>query len=77
MNFNLNFVLWTVYFLSVIYCLWRINKRYKKSSHDGIVGMTPELDIIAVLFLGPVLAFVDIVVSWTIMVYTYYKNRKE
>ena len=55
--------------------MWRLFKRYKKTSHDGVIGVTPGLDLIAVIFLAPILTIVDIVVSWVMMVNTYYKNK--
>jgi len=72
---NLNFLWWIGYFLCVVYCMWRLFKRYKKTSHDGVIGVTPGLDLIAVIFLAPILTIVDIVVSWVMMVNTYYKNK--
>lgn len=70
-------LMWGLYVLSVIYCMWRIIKRNKKSSHDGVTGMSSGLDIIAVILLAPILAVVDIVVTWIMRMNTYYKNKKE
>lgn len=54
---------WVLYILSVIYCIWRMVKRYKKSSLDGITGYSPGLDLIVALILAPILAPIDIIVT--------------
>jgi hypothetical protein len=56
-------IFWAIYVISAIYCVWRFNKRYQKSSHDGVIGPTPGLDLLAVLFLAPVLAAADLIVT--------------
>lgn len=60
------------YLASLVYCIWRLSKRYKKSSLDGITGYQPGLDLLAVLVLGPVLAVGDIIVNS----YRYLKKKK-
>lgn len=53
-----------IYIVSIVYCLWRIFKQYKKVSLDGVIGPTPGLETIFVLFFAPLLAAVDITLTW-------------
>lgn len=66
-----------IYFLfhliCIVYCLWRINKRYKKVSLDGIIGVTPGLDTVIVILIAPVLAVLDIIITWVKII----KNRNQ
>ena len=57
-------LLFAFYLISVLYCLWRIFKRYNKSSLDGIVGVTPALDTLIILFLAPLFMIVDLIVTY-------------
>lgn len=70
----MNTILCICYILSVVYCMWRIIKRYKYSSHDGVIGPTPGLDIIAVLILAPILTVVDLIVT---IINKYFKRKYE
>jgi hypothetical protein len=34
------------------------------SSHDGVIGYSPGLEMIMVIMIGPVLAIIDISLTW-------------
>jgi hypothetical protein len=54
-----------IYIVSIAYCLWRIFKSYKRSFGDGNpIGSTPGLDTIFVILFAPLMAAVDIIVTW-------------
>jgi hypothetical protein len=53
--------------------MYKLFKRAKHMSLDGIVGYTPGLDMIACIILGPILAIVDISLTWI----TLYKEAYE
>lgn len=55
---------WTYYVISVFYCLYQLSKRWKKDVMPGGLGITPALDSVMVLFIGPVLAPVDFCITW-------------
>jgi hypothetical protein len=74
---NWETIFWIYYVLSVGYCMWRLFKRYQKSSLDGVIGVTPGLDLIVVIVLGPLLAIVDIIATWIIRANSYYKEKQD
>jgi len=55
----------TYYVICIIYCFYRLNKRYKKL---GTEYSAPELDAIMVLIMAWVLAPVDVSLTWIKMV---------
>ncbi len=57
-------VLVTIWILSAIYCLYKLYKRSKMSSHDGVIGYSPGLEMIMVIMIGPILAIIDICLTW-------------
>ena len=61
MNQNMLIVIWV---LSSIYCIYKLTKRSKSISLDGVVGYTPGLEVILVILLGPLLAVIDISLTW-------------
>ena len=52
-----------IYFISLIYCIWRFKKGSEKFSLDGVIGVSPGLETIAVLAFPTVLAIGDLVVT--------------
>lgn len=58
-----------VWVISAIYCLYKLHKRSASMSLDGVVGHTPGLEVIMVVLLGPLLAVIDISLTW-IKIYT-------
>jgi len=56
---------WTIYAISVIYCFYLLVKRYRTTDlRGGGLDSAPGLDGIMVLFLAPVLAVVDVTLTW-------------
>ena len=56
---------WTIYVVSVIYCFYQLVKRYNMTNlRGGGLDSAPGLDAIMVLFLAPVLAIVDVTLTW-------------
>jgi len=57
-------VIITVWILCAIYCLYKLFKRSKMSSYDGVIGYSPGLEVIMVIMIGPLLAIIDISLTW-------------
>jgi hypothetical protein len=55
---------WYIYIISVAYCLWRIIKSYNKAFGNSQIGPTPGLDTLVVIVFAPVLAIVDVSLTW-------------
>jgi hypothetical protein len=56
---------WTIYVVSAIYCFYQLVKRYNATNlRGGGLDSAPGLDAIMVLFLAPVLAIVDVSLTW-------------
>ena len=56
---------WTIYIVSAIYCFYQLVKRYNATNlRGGGLDSAPGLDAIMVLFLAPVLAAVDVSLTW-------------
>lgn len=53
-----------VWILCAIYCLYKLYKRSKMSSYDGVIGYSPGLEVFMVIMLGPILAIIDISLTW-------------
>ncbi len=51
------------YILCLVYCVWRFVVRYKKTSLDGVTGMSPGLDVLIAVFFGWIFAPVDVVIT--------------
>jgi hypothetical protein len=63
-TFQTNAVI-AAWIISFAYCMWRITKRNKSSSLDGVTGTSVGLEVIMVILIGPLLATVDIAVTLT------------
>jgi hypothetical protein len=61
MDKNLLIGIWIV---SAVYCLYKLFKRSKNTSLDGVIGYSPGLEVVMVLLLGPLLAVIDISLTW-------------
>jgi len=72
-NWLVNNWIWLVWLVSIAYCIYRLSKRYKKSSLDGITGYQPGLDMLAVLVMAPVLMIVDMIVN----LYRHFRDEKK
>jgi hypothetical protein len=64
---------WTYYVISVFYCIYQLSKRWNKDIMPGGLGISPGLDTIMVLFIGPFLAPVDFFLTWI----RIYKDAEE
>jgi hypothetical protein len=65
-----------IYIISIVYCLWRIFKSYKRNFGDGNpIGPTPGLDTIFVLIFAPLLAVVDVILTWIRLVKESHQNN--
>jgi len=70
MDKNLIIGIWIV---SAIYCLYKLFKRSKNISLDGVIGYSPGLEIVMVLLIGPLLAIIDFSLTWI----RIYKDAEE
>ena len=70
MDKNLVIGIWIV---SAIYCLYKLFKRSKNISLDGVIGYSPGLEIVMVLLIGPLLAIIDFSLTWI----RIYKDAEE
>ena len=61
MDKNILFAIWVV---SAIYCVFKLFKRSKNISLDGVIGYSPGLEVVMVIILGPLLAVIDISLTW-------------
>ena len=61
MDKNILFAIWVV---SAIYCVFKLFKRSKNISLDGVIGYSPGLEVVMVIILGPLLAMIDISLTW-------------
>lgn len=55
---------WIIYIVSITYCLWRAFKSYKRYTLDGVIGATPGLETLAIIIFAPLLAAIDISLTW-------------
>jgi hypothetical protein len=70
MDKNILFAIWVV---SAIYCVYKLFKRSKNISLDGVIGYSPGLEVVMVIILGPLLAIIDISLTWI----RIYKDAEE
>jgi len=58
-------MIWYIYIISIAYCVWRMSKGYKRTfGENNPIGPTPGLETIFILCFAPVLAVVDITLTW-------------
>lgn len=57
-------MIWTIYILSMVYCLIQLRKRHEKNDLGGGIGISPGLDTIMVVLLAPILTVVDVSLTW-------------
>lgn len=60
-----------LYPILVGYAIWRLLKRAKGASSDGIIGYSPEWEILGSLAIGPLLSPIDMVVS----IFKWFKKK--
>ena len=66
----MNLTFWTYYVLSVVYCIYQMQKRWSTSSNTT---SSPEMDVLAVIIMAPILMAVDISMTWIRL----YKDAEE
>ncbi len=58
-------MIWYIYIVSISYCIWRMAKGYKKTYGEGNpIGPTPGLETLFIIPFAPILAAVDITMTW-------------
>lgn len=60
---------WTIYVISVIYCVWRMVRSNIKRHGDDVLKASPGLETLAIIVMAPVLMVVDVSLTW-IRLYT-------
>ena len=56
-------MLLSIYLLSVLYCVYRMYRSYKKKDVDPMYA-TPALETLAIIVLAPILMIVDVSMTW-------------
>lgn len=64
---------WTYYVICVIYCFYKLLKKYNDNYSDGMIGLSPGLDALMVVMLAPALAPIDFGMTWI----GWYKKAEE
>ena len=58
-------MIWYIYIVSISYCIWRMSRGYSKTfGKNNPVGPTPGLETLFIIPFAPVLAAVDISLTW-------------
>ena len=57
-------MVWIIYIVSVIYCLYKLGKRHQKNELGGGICTSRGLDTIMVVLLAPFLTLVDVSLTW-------------
>jgi len=56
---------WYIYIVSISYCIWRMSAGYKRAFGEGNpVGPTPGLETLFIIPFAPVLAVLDVSLTW-------------
>ena len=55
---------WIVYFVSVVYCVWRMVRSYVKRHGSDVIGTSPGLETLAIIVMAPALMLVDVTSTW-------------
>ena len=50
--------------LCILYCYYKLIRKYKQLENPGMIGVSPGLDAIMVVILAPALAIVDLSLTW-------------
>jgi len=66
-----------IWILSVVYCIWKLIKGYKRNSMDGVTGVTSGLETIMILIFAPLFMAVDLVVTWVMIIVTSREKNKQ
>ena len=58
-------MIWYIYIISITYCVWKMSKGYKRTFGEGNpIGPTPGLETLFIIPFAPVLAVLDISLTW-------------
>ena len=69
--------MFTIFYLSCLaYCFIMASRRWNRDVQEGGLGVTPALDSLAILILAPVLAPVDLFLTW-VRLYTEAKKNNQ
>jgi len=69
-------MIWFIYIVSIAYCIWRMAKGYKRTFGSGNpIGPTPGLETLFIIPFAPVLAALDLSLTWVRMVKEYDKDK--
>ncbi len=63
----------TYYLICLVYCLIMSFRKWNRDVRSGGLGITPGLDTLGILIMAPILAPVDIVLTWV----RIYKEAEE
>lgn len=63
----------TYYLICLAYCLIMSFRKWNRDVRSGGLGITPGLDTLGILIMAPILAPVDIVLTWV----RIYKEAEE
>jgi hypothetical protein len=55
---------WTYYTVCFIYCIVMSFKKWNREVQAGGLGITPGLDTLGIIIMAPILAPVDIALTW-------------
>lgn len=55
---------WTYYIVCFVYCMIMSYRRWNRDVRDGGLGITPGLDTLGIVIMAPILAPVDIALTW-------------
>ena len=70
-------MIWYIYIVSITYCIWRMTKAYKRSfGPRNPIGPTPGLETIFIVIFAPILAVVDITITWIRKIKQHYNEEK-
>jgi hypothetical protein len=61
------------YLVCLAYCLFMSFRKWNRDAREGGLGVSPGLDTLAMVIMAPVLAPVDIFLTWT----RIYKEAEE
>lgn len=65
----------TYYLCCLAYCFIMASRRWNRDVQQGGLGVTPGLDTIAIVILAPVLAPVDLFLTWKRLYVEAKENR--
>jgi hypothetical protein len=64
---------WVYYLVCAVYCFYKMIKRWNKDCMPGGLGISPGLDTVMLIFMVPILAPIDIILTWVRL----YKESEE